>query len=228
MKAPAILRSRALRLGLIGLVLTLVPAWLVVDHRAIAARGTPVDFVVEPVDPRNLFRGDYVILSYPFSRIDWPLEGTDQTGSLKAGDEVFVSLVRDQAAPLPTWTVRNVSASYPQMVPAEGIVLGGTIRNTVLLTRPPTSPPGAVPSPGAAPPPGAALPPEAVPRQERTQLAIDYGIESFFVPEGEGLALEKIRDSRDGERLVAHVAVDARGRSLITGVSVVQTPLAGN
>jgi uncharacterized membrane-anchored protein len=55
---------------------------------------------VEPVDPRDLFRGDYVILSYDFSRV--PREGIEGLAdkevlswSKNEGRTVYVPLVRD-------------------------------------------------------------------------------------------------------------------------------------
>ena len=55
---------------------------------------------VEPVDPRDLFRGDYVILSYPFSRVPpGEIDGLSQQqrGSRKRleGRAVYVPLVPD-------------------------------------------------------------------------------------------------------------------------------------
>ena len=53
---------------------------------------------VVPVDPRDLFRGDYVILSYDFSRVPpQGIEGLSETErrSKHEGRTVYVPLVRD-------------------------------------------------------------------------------------------------------------------------------------
>lgn len=55
---------------------------------------------VEPVDPRDLFRGDYVILSYDFSRVSREgIEGLSEkeraSWSKLEGRPVYVPLVRD-------------------------------------------------------------------------------------------------------------------------------------
>ena len=55
---------------------------------------------VVPVDPRDLFRGDYVILSYDFSRVPpGGVEGLSETArrkrSLREGRTVYVPLVPD-------------------------------------------------------------------------------------------------------------------------------------
>ena len=50
-------------------------------------------FRVVPVDPRDMFRGDYVILRYEFSNIS--PTGTDLYGAELAGREIYVTLVAD-------------------------------------------------------------------------------------------------------------------------------------
>jgi len=54
------------------------------------------------------------------------------------------------------------------------------------------------------------------------EATVEYGIESYFVPEGLGRELEK----RRGHRLVAEVAVDGAGRSAIRGLRVSPEPPA--
>ena len=50
---------------------------------------------VVPVDPRDLFRGDYVILSYDFSRIP-PKEIPEFEASMRNGKTIFVSIEPDK------------------------------------------------------------------------------------------------------------------------------------
>ena len=50
-----------------------------------------VELKVEPVDPRSLFRGDYVILTYAISDLNTSaLEGDDD---FSRGDRIFVELI---------------------------------------------------------------------------------------------------------------------------------------
>lgn len=56
--------------------------------------GDTVLFRVVPVDPRDMFRGDYVILRYEFSNIS--PEGRGLRDQTSAGREVFVSLTLDE------------------------------------------------------------------------------------------------------------------------------------
>jgi len=49
---------------------------------------------VVPVDPRDLFRGDYVVLSYEFSRLGRSnLPGPKMDGQFQQGQQVFITLV---------------------------------------------------------------------------------------------------------------------------------------
>ena len=88
----------------------------------IAVRAMPLVFGdtillrVVPVDPRDLFRGDYVILSYDFSRRPpQGIEGLSQAGDSRdkvwQGRTVYVSLVPD--ADGRHWRADKVSISRP-------------------------------------------------------------------------------------------------------------------
>ena len=46
-----------------------VLGWMLWDRISLLRDGQAILLDVEPVDPRDLFRGDYVILSYPISRM---------------------------------------------------------------------------------------------------------------------------------------------------------------
>jgi uncharacterized membrane-anchored protein len=75
---------------------------------------------VMPVDPRDLFRGDYVILSYDFSRVPpEQVEGLLQTGRKKRlkweGRTVYVPLVRDTNRV--HWRAEKVTAVKPETGP---------------------------------------------------------------------------------------------------------------
>jgi uncharacterized membrane-anchored protein len=61
--------------------------------------GTPIKLKVLPIDPRDLFRGNYVNLNYDFSRIDLDSVKTDLDSvafsTLTYGDALFVELALD-------------------------------------------------------------------------------------------------------------------------------------
>ncbi len=53
-----------------GLLLTALIAWMIAERVFALANGREIVVAVQPVDPQDLFRGDYVRLRYDFSEID--------------------------------------------------------------------------------------------------------------------------------------------------------------
>ena len=86
-----------MKLKLLFLVLALQTAWVLgtvfVQERALT-RGQLVLLETRPVDPRDLLRGDYVILSYKISAVATNLFTPALTQSLPDGQPVFVLLER--------------------------------------------------------------------------------------------------------------------------------------
>jgi uncharacterized membrane-anchored protein len=109
-----------------GILMTAAAAQLVILIGMIALRAIPlatgqtVLVRVEPVDPRDLFRGDYVILAYDFSRV--PRENIEglaapERGSWRKmeGRTVYVPLVPDS---LPGhWRAEKVTVNQPGTSP---------------------------------------------------------------------------------------------------------------
>ncbi|MEW6515551.1 MAG: GDYXXLXY domain-containing protein [candidate division FCPU426 bacterium] len=77
----------------------------------------------EPVDPRDLFRGDYVILRYGFSRIDRG-QVKDALGETDLrGAKVYVKI--KQAAPDAGWTAVDVRRRpFERLAPDEAMLAG--------------------------------------------------------------------------------------------------------
>lgn len=93
----------------VALIQTLVLGWIVKDRIQLLRHGKEIVLPVEPVDPRSLFRGDYVILSFPASRLAGSLPG--DRADLKRGDALHVVLERNTAgAWLPTAAGRQPPA----------------------------------------------------------------------------------------------------------------------
>ena len=129
--------------------------------------GEEVLLKTRPIDPRDLFRGDYVILSYEISNLDANSLQKDVT-EFKQEDKVYVSLNK----------VDNYGIASGVYInnPKEGLILKGTIKNV-----------------------------------QGSRLNIEYGIESYFVPEGKGREIERLR----GRNLDVKVAVDKLGNAII-------------
>ncbi len=155
----AALLALALQTGALG--------WLLYDRVAILRSGTEITLTPEPVDPRDLFRGDYVILNYPFSRTE--LERADVSDPTP----LWARLKRTADG---SWALAGLSQDKPTTGPDE-----------------------------------AAL--KAIARSG----ALSFGIERYYVPEGEGEALEALI-GRKAIQVVVAVAED--GRAAIKGLKV--------
>jgi len=64
--------------------------WMIADRALLLKNGREIRLAVVPVDPRDLFRGDYVVLSYGFSRID--TRETTAAPDINWGDTVYVTI----------------------------------------------------------------------------------------------------------------------------------------
>src|SRR5262245_42280129 len=84
-----------MKLKFLILVLGLQSAWILgttfVQERALT-QGTVILLETQPVDPRDLLRGDYVSLNYKISDVPWKLFSPARTNELSAGETVYVAL----------------------------------------------------------------------------------------------------------------------------------------
>lgn len=149
-----------LQLGLIALPL--------VERLRVHFLGQEVRLEVRPVDPRDLLRGDYVIINLAITRLDAALPGLDR--AIKVGDLVYVELAADSAG------VFQPVAVHAEPEAAKGPVIAGTAQSS---------------------------------RSAGATLQVDYGIDAFFVPEGEGRAIETTAP----ERINLVISLDKSGRS---------------
>jgi uncharacterized membrane-anchored protein len=80
----------------VALAQTAILGWIVWDRISLLRKGQEVVLETIPVDPRSLFRGDYVILNYPFSQV--PAAMLPAGTTLRAGQPVYVALERHDNA----------------------------------------------------------------------------------------------------------------------------------
>lgn len=187
----------ALRILIVVALQTLALAYMIYDRQAMLNAGRTVTLKVVPVDPRDIFRGDYVILSYDISRLD--LSKIDGEDKFDYNDTVFVTLVPDGQ----TWKAAAIARGKPIAVQG-GVAVRGTVISFDLI-NPPEAPAPAGPSGTPAPAPAPTPPPQSF-------VLVTYGIESYFVPEGTGRAIED--EARKGE-LSVDAAIDPTGRASI-------------
>ena len=79
-------------LGIAFLLQAGLAGWLIAERALLLKNGHEVRLAVVPVDPRDLLRGDYILLSYDISRLDnAQLDGDD---AFAAGDAIYVALAQ--------------------------------------------------------------------------------------------------------------------------------------
>lgn len=152
---------------------------MVWDRVSLLQNGREIELDVVPVDPRSLFRGDYVILSYDISRFD----GGKVEGTTPRGQPIYVTIERDAAG---KWQVLRAAAKPP----ANGTAV--TLKARTERWR-------------------------FGPVRPGTPVQAQYGIESYFIPEGTGRALEKLVREK---RITAVVAVGKDGTAALKGLKV--------
>ncbi len=150
--------------------------WIVIFGGLIAFKeftlqtGNEILLKTQPIDPRDLFRGDYVILRYDISTVS-----TDslsyQSSDFKEDDTVYVLLNVNEDN---IGTLSDIDKNKPK----EGMFIEGTVK-----------------------------------RVYNNSLNIEYGIESYFVPEGKGKEIEK-----NLGKIYTKVAVDDFGNAVITSL----------
>lgn len=187
-------RSKAWLWGLIalaGTVQTAALAKIVIDRQTLLTKGREIIIKTVPVDPRDLFRGDYVILGYNLNPVDSAkLKDPASAESIAKGSQAFLTIAEEAGH---VWTAVRLTASYPETVAANEAVLKGLVEHRW------TSPAAQTGGPAG------------------TTLSLRYGIESYFVPEGTGRLLEQmVRD----EAVETIVAVGADGTAAIKGLIV--------
>jgi uncharacterized membrane-anchored protein len=149
--------------------------------------GTEVMLRVVPVDPREIFRGDYVILRYEISEITPQQKvfgsygGYMEEEALYNGDTVYVTLVKDGAF----YKGGDIYKSMPET----GLFIKGKIETNQRLF-------GLI---------------------HDRDASISYGIENFFVPEGEGKVIES---ARNRNKVSAQIAVNSYGSASIKALYI--------
>lgn len=175
-----------LALVIVALAQTGVLAGMVADRVRLLKNGREITLPIVPVDPRDLFRGEYVRLGYDIGRVPARL----LVGPLPRPNTAFYVTLQRQ--PDNTWVPVKLSRTWskengPDRIVLKARALSGGLR----LYHDPNNP--------------------------NATYFVRYGIESYFVPEGEGPKLEAL--ARD-KKLAARIAVSRSGNAAIKGLLV--------
>ncbi len=111
MKKPFIILAVILQL--------LVLLYMAAERELILRYGHIIHLRTAPIDPRDMFRGDYVRLNYELSRLpEDAIKGADGVKALKKGDKIYVSLTE---GPNGLYELKEASLDQPE----EGLYLTG-------------------------------------------------------------------------------------------------------
>jgi len=166
--------------------------WMIWDRVQILNSGQTVKLAVQPIDPRDIFRGYYVTLNYEISRIRPTLVGSDE--EFARHDIVYVSLKEGVDG---IWVAAGISKS-PENQPGQV-----TIAGRVTYVRPNSIASTADGELGCSDP--------------CQMVVVRYGIEQYFTQQDAAREIELARQGGDVEILAA---VNASGTAAIKGIIV--------
>lgn len=153
--------------------------------------GTEILLKTEPLDPRDLFRGDYVILNYEISTLDLE-EIPAEDPYFEYNDRIYLALTLEDGYGVPKKIYRNS--------PDDELYIKGTVKQLIYDWEEDED--GLI---------------AEEPRVK--ELQVEYGIESYFVPEGRGIEIE--RQQWTGEEGVdVKVVVDKYGNAVIKSLLI--------
>ncbi len=189
-RMPAIVRA-----GLAGLILCGLILAMVAERASILRSGATVRLATVPVDPRDLFRGDYVVLSYEISAVNLTRIGV--TKPVERNQTIYVGL----------------RARPDGKAEASRLAFEGEPREPGLVWLQGKS--------GYAGDCAIRVDQADNCAQGDSVLRVTYGLESYFVPQGEGRRIETTQASR--VEIVAAVA--ASGKSAIKALLIDGKPV---
>lgn len=168
----------------IGIFWILILGGFIGSKQIMLQTGKEVLLKSAPVDPRDLFRGDYVILRHEISELDTK-DFSMENIEFQANERIYVSLSLDSQK-------MATATALSKTEPEEGDFILGAIKN--------------------------AYPVMDMDAPQSQMLSIEYGIESYFVPENRGREIEenlaetytKVALSESGKALIKALVLDGK------------------
>ncbi len=185
--------DRWFAIAILAVIQTALLLGIFAPRMYVLSTGTEVVLDVTPVDPRSLFRGDYVIITTEAHRFPTPPSGAQpgrtpgrinpsHTKSTKIGAAVYAVLERDGTKP--SWRIKSVGPDRPAALSSGETVMAG--------------------------------------RRVHGFGGISYGIESYFVPEGTGKAIENAIRNKS---VTVKLAIDGDGTAAIKALMIDGKPV---
>ncbi|MEO1039977.1 MAG: GDYXXLXY domain-containing protein [Pseudomonadota bacterium] len=193
------------RLLVIALAMTGVLIGLVATHAARRAGGEEIRLAMEPVDPRDILLGHYVIVRTPAHNVALQGPAAD-TSQWREGDRVFVSLQEDADGVLrPAGAHKDREAARTPYLAGRvrwaSVQWDWTEREEITDENGETR----------------WIEPVQVPESRRVSLRVVYNLERYFASREDALALE---DMQREDRLRLIISVDRRGNAVIKGLEI--------
>lgn len=179
------------RILFILLIQTLLLVAMIASRQIILSSDTVVILETKPIDPRSLFRGDYVRLNYDINELQLDELSGDRT--FKTNDTVYVVLQQSGQY----WDAMaiylekdNALNSSEKKANEHKVLIQGVVKRVTNRQWD---------------------------RDDKadvfvTSLRVNYGIENYFVPEGEGLKLER---PEANDKVTLEIALDEEGHAVI-------------
>lgn len=169
-------------------------ASIAISKETLLQTGKPLTLQTAPVDPRDIFKGDYVRLDYSFSSIPYHQLGQElKQQGLKKGQRVYLSITTDDYG---LGQAQKLLIKPPDIT----FYLSGYATSHWPYKNYHKSP--------AA---------KKAQHDNNHPVNVKFGIEQYFVEQGQGKVLEEIRGSRDSfqQPMLVRIAVAENGTSII-------------
>ncbi len=185
----------------IASILSLALLSMILQRASLLTNGQEVRLRTVPLDPRDLLRGDYVVLRYDISRLDTRTIKTRVDGRFHYHQRAYVTLQKNDDG---FWQAVALADTLPkQLSPQQALIAGYVQRVHTPFVR------------------------RHHPRNDNTAapkcespcqiVYLRYGIEKYFVPEGQGKELEK---QRNQHRVAVLVRLSKDGHAAIAGLDI--------
>jgi len=184
------MNERRRRLAFVAIVVLqiLVLAAMIARRVHLLQTGQRVRIQCEPIDPRSILSGDYVVLDFAISRFSRPevqrLVGVEGELRFRRHERVYVALEPVQDAPIRQ--AAAISRDLKRLRQRYQVVLRGTVRDDFDIRWSP-------------------------------RLRVRYGVEQYFVPQHEGRRIERQMRQTSVEVAVAPSGESAVRRLFIGG-----------
>ncbi|MCU7835102.1 MAG: GDYXXLXY domain-containing protein [gamma proteobacterium symbiont of Taylorina sp.] len=161
---------------------------MIAKKQNVLSSGTTVILETRPIDPRSLFRGDYIRLNYTINELKLKQLSGDK--KFQRHDGVYIVLQKQQLY----WQAVSIYHKKASLSFMEGEKDSAIIQGVVKSVS------------------HKRWNADEKKYIEVESIRIRYGIENYFVPEGEGLKLER---PEEGDKVTLEIALDSDGEAAI-------------